>query len=171
MKQITLNYAKPFTGKLGAEVCGREVIYFPIKEFYQRTILLAFAFVLFSPFAFAQNGTVTGTVSGADGVMQAATITAGKTSVLTDNDGRFSLSLNPGNYTLVITHTGYKEVMQEMTIENGNTKTIEVSLIPSGDLGEVVVLGSRSLVQRSNLNTACRFNASKQPCLCKVAGK
>jgi iron complex outermembrane receptor protein len=44
--------------------------------------------------------------------------------------------------------------MQELTIANGNIKTIEVSLVPGTALDEVVVLGSRSLVQRTNLHTA-----------------
>jgi iron complex outermembrane recepter protein len=154
MKQMTLNCAKHLPGKLGKEHNHNKARCFTTKKFFQRIILLAFAFVLFLPFAFAQKGRITGTVKGSEGVLQAATVTAGKTAVLTDDKGMFSISLEPGKHTLVITHSGYKEVMQELTIENGNTKTIEVSLTPGGDLGEVVVLGSRSLVQRSNLNTA-----------------
>jgi len=108
MKQIAPNYAKPFTGKPGAEVRRWEVIYFPIKDFYQRSILLTFAFILFSPFAFAQKGTINGTVRGIDGALQAATVVAGKTTVLTDNNGRSSIPLNPGNHTLIITHEAIK---------------------------------------------------------------
>lgn len=154
MKQITPIYAKPLRGESGEEFNPGELRSFPVRETIRRVLTLVFSFLLFLPFAFAQKGTITGRVTGSEGALQAATVKAGKTTVLTDNDGRFSMSLNPGNHTLVITHTGYKEVMQELTITNGNTKTIDVSLIPGAELDDVVILGSRSLVQRSSLNTA-----------------
>ncbi len=40
------------------------------------------------PCAFAQKGKLTGTVRGTDGALQAATVTAEKTSVVTDNKGQ-----------------------------------------------------------------------------------
>ena len=154
MRQITTNYAKLSAGKAGEEVHPTKVRHLPVKDFYPHSILLAFTFVLFVPFAFAQKGTITGRVTGSEGVLQAATVTAGKTSVVTDNRGRFSMSLNPGNHTLVITHVGYKKLIQDLNITNGNTQTVDVSLVTAENLDEVTVLGSRSLVQRSNLNTA-----------------
>jgi hypothetical protein len=119
MKQITPNYAKPLTGKLVEQVNLGEVRCFPTKEFFRRVIMVAFAFVLFLPFAFAQKGTITGTVTGSEGALQSATVTAGKTTVLTDNKGRFSILLNAGNYTLVITHVGYKKILEELNVTNG----------------------------------------------------
>jgi len=126
----------------------------PMKEYLQRILLLAFAIVSFLPVSFAQMANVTGIIRGEEGALQAATIKVGKTVVLTDDNGRFSMSLNPGRHHIVITHTGYKTVLQQLIVENGETKNIEVSLVREVDLGEVIVLGSRSLVQRSNLNTA-----------------
>ncbi|HUP13197.1 MAG TPA: carboxypeptidase regulatory-like domain-containing protein, partial [Niastella sp.] len=152
MKRLTPIYTEA-SGKLREQLNSLQVRRSPTKALFQRIIMPAFTFVLFLPFAFAQKGTITGRVTGNEGAIQSATVTAAKTSVLTDDKGSFSMSLNPGNHTIVITHTGYKEVMQELTIENGNTKNIEVVLIRGAELGEVVVLGSRSLVQRSNLNT------------------
>ncbi len=154
MKQVATNYADPLTNKLKEELNQDQKKHFLSQPLFRHGFTMALSIFLFVPFAFAQKGTVTGTVRGADGVLQAATVVVGKTKVVTDNNGRFSMSLNPGNHTVVITHTGYKEVMQELTIENGNTKNIEVGLTPGSQLDEVVVLGSRSLVQRSNLNTA-----------------
>jgi iron complex outermembrane receptor protein len=154
MKQLASNYAKLLAVKLGKEVKPVGLRYFLTRNFIRRIITLAFAFVLFLSVASAQKGTINGTVKGHEGVLQAATVAAGKTSVLTDNRGRFSISVDPGNHRLAITHVGYKEVLQEVTVANGNTQTVEVSLLPTGELDDVVVLGSRSLVQRSNLNTA-----------------
>lgn len=155
MKHLTLNYSKSLTCKAGEEVSLVEEVRRLISpNLLKRISILAFTFVMFLPSAFTQKGIITGIVRGEEGALQAATVTAGKKSVLTDNTGWFSISLNPGNHTLVITHTGYKEIMQQITIADGDTKNIEVSLTPGSELDEVVVLGSRSRVQQSNVNTA-----------------
>jgi iron complex outermembrane receptor protein len=154
MKQMTPDYAKPSTSKLGEEVNPVEAKLFPTKELFPRIITLAFAFLLFLPFAFAQKGTITGTVSSSEGSFQGATVSTGKTGVMTDKKGKFSISLNPGNHTLIITHVGYKNVVDEVTIRSGNTSTLDVNLILTENADEVTVLGSRSFVQRTSLNTA-----------------
>jgi iron complex outermembrane receptor protein len=154
MKQIATNYTANCVGSFREARGIKLIVHSPAKFVFRQAFTLAFAFVLFLPFAYAQKGTITGTVRGIEGALQSATVAAGKTTVLTDNNGRFSMLLNPGSYTLIITHTGYRAVMQDLIVEDGSTKTIDVSMIAGGDLGEVVVLGSRSLVQRSNLNTA-----------------
>jgi iron complex outermembrane receptor protein len=85
-------------------------------------------------------------------LLQGATVTAGTSHVLTDKKGWFSFSLDAGTYTLIITHAGYKKAVQEVMV-TGDTQTIHVRLSPVESLGEVVILGSRSVVQRSNLLT------------------
>jgi iron complex outermembrane receptor protein len=154
MKKVAPDYTKPLTVKLGGEVNPAGLRCFAPKNFVRRIITLAFAFVLFLSVAFAQKVTISGTVRAAEGPLAAATVAAGKATVVTDNNGRFSIPLNPGNHTLAITHVGYKKVLHEVNITNDNASTIDISLEPSGNLDEVTVLGSRSLVQRSNLNTA-----------------
>jgi iron complex outermembrane receptor protein len=116
--------------------------------------MLGVAVMLMSAVASAQKGTIKGKVSGSEGALEAATVTIGKNRMVTDKNGNFSVTLNPGSYTLVVTHVGQKEVRQEVTVSNGTSQTVDVTLIPAPNSGEVVVLGSRSLVQRSNLNTA-----------------
>ena len=154
MKQRSVNYATPSNGKLGEEVHRGEKALFSAKKLFQRIIMPALAFVLFFSVATAQKYTLTGTVTGSEGPLQAATVTSGKTIVVTDNNGRFSMSLRAGNYTLIVTRAGYEQLVRELKIENGNPKNIEVKLVPAKELDEVVVLGSRSFVQRSNLKTA-----------------
>jgi iron complex outermembrane receptor protein len=115
--------------------------------------LLIFIFFLYLPAAFAQKGALYGTVSGFDVPLQGATVTAGTSHVLTDKNGWFSISLESGTYTLTITHSGYKKAVQEVRLTRGDTQTIHFELTPVEAMGEVVVLGSRSSTQRSNLQT------------------
>jgi iron complex outermembrane receptor protein len=85
--------------------------------------------------------------------LQAATIVVGNVAVLTDKNGRFSISLHSGNHRFVVTHAGYRKTVQEVTMGPGKIQTLDITLTSTEALGEVVVLGSRSLVHRSNLST------------------
>ena len=59
----------------------------------------------------------------------------------TDNDGRFSLKVQPGA-TLVVSAVGYKT--QQLVV--GTRTSFEVRMVPSAtDLGDVTVVGSRGL--------------------------
>ena len=60
---------------------------------------------------------------------------------------------------LTITYVGYKKFEQSVSIHSGQTKSLEVNMIKDEQMGEVVVLGSRSAIQRSNLNTAVPVDA------------
>src|SRR3954447_6130653 len=131
MEQLTPVYAKPSSGKFGEEVNRVDVRPFPTKELLLRIITLSFAFILFLPFAFGQKGTISGIVRGSEGVLQDATISTGKTGVVSDIKGKFSISINPGSHTLFITHVGYKSLIQEVIIRSDNTTPIDVNLIPA----------------------------------------
>ena len=102
---------------------------------------------------YAQTAITKGRVLGGDSALQGATISIKKLAVLTDRKGEFILALKPGTYDLVITHTGYKKIIREIKIETGDSQLSDFILTPIEQLGEVVVLGSRSLKLRSNLNT------------------
>jgi iron complex outermembrane receptor protein len=104
--------------------------------------------------SFAQNGIINGKVKDREIFLQAATISMAHKSTVTNSDGEFSFSVKPGTYSLIITHVGYKEFEQTITIKTGETRFLQFNLIRNEQLGEVVILGSRSVIQRSNLNTA-----------------
>lgn len=108
---------------------------------------------------YVQTGIIKGKVLVIEGVLQAATVFLGNENQLTDYQGGFVFSVRPGIYTLVITHTGYKKIEQKVEIEEGNTQVVDFTMTPTEHLGEVVVLGSRSNVQRSNLNMAVPVDA------------
>jgi iron complex outermembrane receptor protein len=154
MEKKTANGALPLAStvaKAANFITAAGVIF---KVCCRRIFSLAVTLLLFLPLAFGQKGTVRGTVKGSEGPLQAATVAAGKTTVMTDEGGTFSLQLAPGRYTLVITHVGYKMNAQDVNVTNGDIDGIDINLVPAAGLDEVTVLGSRSLVQRSNLNTA-----------------
>ncbi|HZH65682.1 MAG TPA: TonB-dependent receptor [Flavisolibacter sp.] len=118
-----------------------------------RRSMITFAYCLVGSAPFAQKGTLNGTVTGAGEPLQAVTVTAGANNVLTDKRGWFSLSLDAGFYTFIISHAGYKTVAQEVKITSSDTQTLHFRLAPAEEMSEVVVLGSRSSVQRTYLQT------------------
>jgi iron complex outermembrane receptor protein len=123
------------------------------KSIFRQIIMLVFASAVLFSFSYAQKGTVAGVVAGSDGVLPLATVSMEKYTVLTDQQGKFTISIIPGNYTLIITHSGYKKIIQQITVEADRKTSLQVALTPDEQLGEVVVLGSRSAVKRSNLTT------------------
>jgi iron complex outermembrane recepter protein len=124
-----------------------------MKKTSLHIITLVIALIIFLPFTYAQQGNLNGKVSGYEGVLEAATITIEKLTTLTDKEGHFSINLNTGHHTIVITHAGYSQAIKDVVILDGKPQTITIHLQAAEGLGEVVVLGSRSVVQRSNLST------------------
>jgi iron complex outermembrane receptor protein len=104
--------------------------------------------------SYSQKGIVTGKVKYGTEVLQSATVSLGNQTTYTDHKGEFSFSIKPGSYTITVTHASYIKIEQAVRVEAGNTKNIYFEMIPNEQLGEVVVeVGSRSHIQRSNLNT------------------
>ncbi len=101
----------------------------------------------------AQNGIIKGKVKDGETVLQGATVSIAQKSNLTNSAGEFSITVKPGTYTLIITHVGYKKLEQPIVVNAGETQRLEFNMVRDYQLGEVVVLGSRSFIQRSNLNT------------------
>ncbi|MEO1437068.1 MAG: TonB-dependent receptor, partial [Bacteroidota bacterium] len=74
------------------------------------------------------------------------------TGAVTDLDGKYSISLPAGEYTLVISYVGYQNATQTVTITDGSTTVIDVSLNTSAiGLDGVVVTGS--FTSRSQKNS------------------
>jgi TonB-linked SusC/RagA family outer membrane protein len=101
----------------------------------------------FAPQASAQQGSIEGTVMdantgeplpGANVVVEE--IDGGTT---TGQEGRYSLDIDPGTYTLRISFIGYQEAIREdVQVAEGETVTVDVQLSPSQEqLEEVVVVG------------------------------
>ena len=110
------------------------------------TVLLAIV-CGFQP-ALAQTGTVVGRATDA---LTSASVSSAQvhlegmgTGVLVNVDGRFRLANVPaGAHTISVRGIGYKPTTLAFTLAPGETKTLDVSLTPSGlELDAVVVTGS-----------------------------
>jgi len=110
-------------------------------------------FILWSSDSFAQNGILNGVVKDEEIVLPAATVSISNNTTVTKTKGEFSIVINPGIYILVVTHAGYKNFEQEINVKVNETQTIRINMIRVEQLSEVVILGIRSVIQRSNLNT------------------
>jgi iron complex outermembrane recepter protein len=126
--------------------------YLPMLQ--KRTSFLLF-FLLSTLFALAQTATLKGTVKDASGSpLSGASVTLQGQSkgAATNSEGAFSLSVNPGTYTVNASYVGFVTSRQTVTLSSGETNTIDFLLQESGQEQAVVILGSRSL-PRTQLET------------------
>src|SRR6188474_2095026 len=102
------------------------------------TIVLLFMAIFFTNgISFSQDAIITGKVRYGNEVLQAATISLGGQTKLTEENGAFTFSVKPGTYKIIITHAGYKKIEQTIIAEAGSTKNIEFDMIPNELLDEV----------------------------------
>jgi iron complex outermembrane receptor protein len=121
-----------------------------------RSASLLFVLLLAVQFAFAQSATVKGSVKDGNGNPLAGasvTIEGQKGGTITDNNGNFSLRVQPGSLTLIVSFVGQGEQRIPVAVSAGETVSQDVSLTGITDLSGVVVVGSRSRVPRSKLTT------------------
>lgn len=104
-----------------------------------------FVFLVICTFSFAQTGTVSGTILDKefnDEPLPFANITIKGTTQgsSTDDMGRYSISVKPGSYTLVIAYLGYTTKEIPFTIKAGEKKVINHTLAADGvQLADVVI--------------------------------
>src|SRR6188768_406126 len=82
-------------------------------------------FILFtfcSAVSFAQDGIINGTVKDGETVLQSATISIAKKTIVTNSKGEFFVTLKAGTYSIIITYAGYKKNEQSFTLNAGETK-------------------------------------------------
>ncbi|RAK24468.1 outer membrane receptor protein involved in Fe transport [Flavobacterium aquaticum] len=93
--------------------------------------------LFFSVAMFAQNGTVTGTILDKEFNNEPLpfaniVIKGTKQGTSTDENGKYSISLKPGNYTIVIGYLGYETKEIPFTIKANEKKVINHTLEASG---------------------------------------
>ncbi|MGZ8557710.1 MAG: TonB-dependent receptor, partial [Chitinophagaceae bacterium] len=119
------------------------------------SLLMVFFFIAL--ISSAQTGTVTGTVKGANTLaLSGASITAQGTGrgTTTNTDGMFTLTLNPGQYTIVASYVGYGSANKIIEVQNNVNITVDFILSETGDGTEVVVTGTRALPRTQLESTA-----------------
>lgn len=135
-------------------------------------LILLPAILLSSSLLYAQSGTLKGTIK--DGKTGEQLV--GATVMLISNDadkkvigaiakanGEYNITgISAGNYTLKVQFVGFKTKQQEVSIANGETKTINVDLITDVvGLDEIVVTGVASRNEKAVADVAVtRINAA-----------
>ncbi len=111
------------------------------------SVVFGLALLLLPGLAWAQQGTVTGTVTEAETgePLPGANvqITALGAGAATGPDGKFELRVEPGEYDLSVSFVGYQSVTRSVTVQSGSTTQVRIALeVSEAELGEVVVEAS-----------------------------
>ena len=111
---------------------------------------LSFLFLLFSMISLAQGkGTISGVITDKEAnnaTLPYANVLVKGTSVgvTTDENGKYSISLNPGKYTLQFSFVGYESIDAVVDVKAGETIVLNKALGSGGYKLEDVVIKSVS---------------------------
>lgn len=106
------------------------------------------AMVIIAPLSAAAQATVSGTVSTKGSPLEGASVVATPSGRggMTDADGKYSLQLPSGNYTITFSFAGYITRKEYVSLSGGDQKTLDVELTEQArEMIGIVVTGSRSL--------------------------
>ena len=126
-----------------------------------RSVSALFVFLLIAPIAaFAQNGVIEGTVIDGDtddslpGVQ--VFIPDLNQGTVTDIEGSYTIPDVPvGTYEVQARFVGFRTATREVTVNSGETATLDFTLTPSSiDLDEVVVTGTGGPVEKRKLGNS-----------------
>lgn len=67
-----------------------------------------------------------------------------------DDEGKFSLSLSPGTYTVRIELASFKELKVEVNTRLGETKIVEATLLPAGEYVTIGIIADTPLIDTSS---------------------
>lgn len=127
-----------------------------------KKVFAIFAFILFSINALAQNNaTIAGIVKDGNGAPVAnATVTIKDTKfkTTTDGSGYYSLKVPAGNYSVVIKAAGQTEQTIAVNVAGGGSADASANMASSAD-NTIRVVGSRSTIARTNINTVAPVDA------------
>ena len=110
--------------------------------------------VCFTGISLAQTAIIKGKVKDHETNLPLATIVLSGQKVFANAAGEFAVSVDSGNHRISITHAGYSPIEQMVTVRAGETRLLQFIMMRDELLDDVVVLGSRSEIHRSSLNTA-----------------
>ena len=102
----------------------------------------------------ALNGTVRGRIidAGTGEVLPGATITMKGTTQGTTSDinGEYLLRVQPGEVELEVSYLGYKKYLEQVTVSEGRTSTLDFSLVSDAvELNDIVITGVLQGQQRA----------------------
>ena len=120
-----------------------------------KNLQLNFIFLLFTSFIFSQSGKVTGVIMDGeyDEPMAFANVIVkgSKIGTTTDFDGKYSLDLEPGEYTLTFSFVGYQTIeVSEVLIKSNEVEQVDVTL-SSNTLDEIIITTNISITDNGAL--------------------
>ncbi|GAA0525345.1 TonB-dependent receptor [Chitinophaga japonensis] len=128
------------------------------KVFLQKTVFFIFSCLLGIGSLYANEtdngGIIKGIVRTSDNKPAPAVsvqLKGTRKNTLTDDQGVFTLrNVNPGTYTVEVSLIGYETVTQTVTVEKGQTITVDLQLnLSEKKLSEVVITGNHNRLTRS----------------------
>ena len=80
-------------------------------------------------------------------------------NAIADNNGVFSLkNVQPGNQAIIVSLVGYKDVEQDVEVENGKTSKVAIQLVLSDrQLNEVIVTGNKNSFKTNRTSNSLRL--------------
>lgn len=104
--------------------------------------------MFFTAIGFSQQGTISGKITDYNGeaLPGANVVVLGSSKgTAADLDGNYSISINPGTYTLIASFTGFSNAEKTVEVAAGETATLDFMLEEGFSLNTVVVSGSKSV--------------------------
>ncbi|GAA4324611.1 TonB-dependent receptor [Mucilaginibacter gynuensis] len=117
-----------------------------MRKHYLKNYVLLFAMLLVSGFAFAQTGSISGTVLDTKReTLPGVTVSVDGTTLgtATDVNGAFKINgVTAGAHTLTVKYIGYVTMQKAVTVASGQNAVVEIQMsAQTQSLNEVVVIG------------------------------
>lgn len=115
-----------------------------------------FLLILTTPYLYSQENTsiIKGKVTHANKPLAYVTIMAGKIATQTDENGEYHLQLSvSGKVVLHFTSVGYEAIAKSITLQPGETRVIDVSLVTAGETLQSVEIIGRKETGYKNTNS------------------
>ena len=131
-----------------------------------KRLFLIFAFLVSTFSVVAQNGFIRGKITDGEtgeGLYGATVLKQGtSTGVVADFDGNYSLSLEPGTHTIVLTFISYQsQTVENISVKAGEVTTLDFALESAvSELEEVVVTGDALRDSETGITTFQRKSAN-----------
>ena len=118
-------------------------------------VWVTFLFFMLPAVTLAQNSNsnIMGTVTSKDGPVAFASVFIKNilNGTTTNEDGSFSLSVSPGELTVVVSSQGYRTISKSVQVSVGQSLTLDFSLVEDAlGLDEVVISATRNRVERKS---------------------
>lgn len=128
----------------------------PFYILIMKQLFIVFLLTLITPYLHSQdnNSIIKGKVTHEGKPVAFVTALAGKTATQTDENGDYLLQLSvPGKTVLQFSSVGYETTVKSLTLQPGETRIIDVSLVISGETLQSVEIIGRKETTYKNTNS------------------